>query len=103
MIDLAEQHILQSESHLRHIDELMVRAREVPLKGTASDETAALLARIKLDHDRFTQELDEIRCLLPARERSEVLKRAEGLKGVLENVGLELEKTLGAIFDQNRH
>jgi hypothetical protein len=102
MIDLAEQHILQSESHLRHIDELMVRAREVPLKGTASDETAALLARIKLDHDRFTQELDEIR-RLPARERSEVLKRAEGLKGVLENVGLELEKTLGAIFDQNRH
>jgi hypothetical protein len=102
MIDLAEQHILESESHLRHIDELMVRAREVPLKGTVSDETAALLARIKLDRDRFTQELDEIR-RLPARERSEVLKRAEGLKGVLENVGLELEKTLGAIFDQNRH
>ena len=98
MIDLAEQHILESESHLRHIDELMARALGVPLKGAEGDQTAARLTKIKLDRDRFAQELDEIRRLPPG----EMSKRGEGLKGVLETVGLELEKTLASIFEQDK-
>jgi hypothetical protein len=98
MIDLTEQHILESESHLRHIDELMTRALGVPVKGTEADHTAALLGQIKRDRDRFALELDEIRRLPPGEK--DVVKRGEGLKGVLETVGLELEKTLASIFDQ---
>ena len=102
MIDLTEQHILESESHLRHIDELMVRARGVSLKGANGVETTELLRKIQLDRDRFAQELDEIR-RLPPGEESEVVQRGDGLKGVLETVGLELEKTLAAMFDQDKH
>ncbi len=102
MIDLAEQHILESESHLRHIDELMARAHEVPLKGTEGAQTAERLRKIKLDRDRFAQELDEIRHLPPG-EASDVVKRGEGLKGVLETVGLELEKTLASVFEPDKH
>ena len=102
MIDLAEQHILESESHLRHIDELMTRAAGSPLKGTEGNQTAARLRKIKLDRDRFAQELDEIRHLPPG-EMSDGVKRGEGLKGALETVGLELEKALASIFDQDKH
>ena len=104
MIDLAEQHILESQSHLRRIDELMVRARGVSLKGAEGDETTERLRKIQLDRDRFAQELDEIRRLPPGEGGgSEGLKRGEGLKGVLETVGLELEKTLASMFEQDRH
>jgi hypothetical protein len=35
MMDLAEQHILESASRLRHIDEMMARARNAKLKELA--------------------------------------------------------------------
>ncbi len=72
------------------------------MKGTNGIEATELLRKIQLDRDRFAQELDEIR-RHPPGEEGEVVKRGEGLKGVLETAGLELEKTLAAMFEQDKH
>ena len=100
--EMAEQHIRESELHLRHIDELMARARNVPLKGPAATETEALLRKIQLDRDRLAQELDGVRRLSPG-DGTDVVQRGETLKGVLETVGVELEKTLAAVFERNEN
>lgn len=98
--DLAEQHIRESESHLRHIDELMAQARKAPLEGTAATEAEALLRKVQLDRDRLAQELDGIRRLATGGG-TDVVKRGEGLKGVLAAVGLQLERALAAIFERD--
>ena len=97
LIDLAEQHIRESESRLRHIDELMARARQAPTSASALSETAALLQQIQADRDRLAHELEELR-RMPHTQASERASRGEGLRGVLEKVGLQLEQALTAIF-----
>lgn len=101
MRDLAEQHILESASRLRHIDELMARARSAPLKEEAATRTEALLRQVESDRNKLAQELEEIQ-RLPRGEGSDIVKRAEGLKGLLESAGLQLEQTLGAIFERDK-
>ncbi|WP_298828077.1 hypothetical protein [uncultured Piscinibacter sp.] len=101
MIELAEQHILESESRLRHIDELMARARAAPVKKEAATETEALLRQIEADRNKLARELEEIQ-RLPRGEGSDIVKRGEGLKGLLESVGLQLEHALGAIFERDK-
>lgn len=89
MIHLAEQHILQSESELRHIDELMARAHEARAKNPLQPETEAELVRIQGVRDKGAQELTALR--QQAHDASDdTVKRSEGLKGVLQTVGLEL-------------
>jgi hypothetical protein len=101
MKDLVEQHILESASRLRHIDELMARARSAPLKEPTATQTEARLRKIESDRNRLAQELEEIR-RLPRGNGSDIVKRTEGLKGLLESVGLQLEQALGAIFEQDK-
>ena len=97
MIHLAEQHILQSESELRHIDELMARAHEARAKNPLQPETEAELVRIQGARDKGALELTALR--QQAHDASDdTVKRSEGLKGVLQTVGLELEKALTAVF-----
>lgn len=94
---LVEQHIRESESHLKHIDELMGRARLAQTKVPAASEVEARLAQIKRDRDRLAGELDELR-RQPRHDWPKLAKRGEGLKGVLQAVGLQLEKILAAVF-----
>ena len=101
MKDLAEQHILESASHLRHIDELMARARTVPLKEETATRTEALLRQIESDRNKLARELEEIQ-RLPRGEGSDIVKRGEGLKGLLESVGLQMEQVLGSIFEGDK-
>ncbi len=101
MKNLAEQHILESASHLRHIDELMTRARTAPLKEGTATRIEALLRQIGADRDKLARELEEIQ-RLPHGEGSDIVKRGEGLKGLLESVGLQLEQALGAIFERGK-
>ena len=98
MLDLVEQHILESASRLRHIDELMAKAR-TPTKPATGAETAALLKQIEADRDKLAQLLEELRRLLRS-ESPEAVKRGEGLKGLMESVGLQLEKVLATIFEE---
>jgi HPt (histidine-containing phosphotransfer) domain-containing protein len=99
--DLAEQHILESTSRLRHIDELMARARSASSKEATAGQTEALLRQIDSDRNRLAQELEEIR-RLPRDDKSDVVKRAEGLKGMLESIGAQAEQVIAAIFERDK-
>ncbi len=93
---LVEQRILESESHLRHIDELLAKARG---NAALAPQTATQLSRFEQDHERLTREVDALR-KSPAPDADE---RSKGLKAVLQTLGLELEKTLTAIGDKPDH
>ncbi|MEO7937131.1 MAG: hypothetical protein ABIR55_00755 [Burkholderiaceae bacterium] len=96
---LVEQRILESESHLRHVDELMAKAQAVRASAKVSQQTAARLAQIEQDHHRVSEEVRSLR-KAPAPDAAE---RSKGLKSVLQTLGLELEKTLTAIGDKPDH
>lgn len=96
---LVEQRILESESHLRHIDELVARARAARANAAVSPQTATQLSRLEQDHARVAREVHDLR-KAPASDADE---RSKGLKSVLETLGLELEKTLTAIGDKPEH
>lgn len=96
---LVEQRILESESHLRHVDELMAKARAARANAALSPDTATQLSRIEQDRDRLSREVHALR-KIPAPE---VAERSNGLKSVLKTLGLELEKTLTAIGDKPSH
>ncbi|OYY60668.1 MAG: hypothetical protein B7Y51_11390 [Burkholderiales bacterium 28-67-8] len=98
--DLAEQHIRESASRLRNIDELMVRARATS-KPELAPRTEALLMQIQADRNKLARELEEIQGL-PRGEGSEIIKRHEGLNGLLESLGLQVEQVLGAVFERGR-
>jgi hypothetical protein len=97
---LANQHILESESHLRHIDELMAKAREVQAKQQLEAQAAAELARLAHEHGRAAQELRSLGGM-PRPATADTVARSEGVKGVLQKIGLELEKALTAIGDKS--
>lgn len=100
MIELSEQHILESASRLRHIDELIHRVRQNPLKEPVSTESQGLFSEIQLNRDKLAQELEELRRLPPGGS-PEFVNRAAGLKGALETVGLQLEQVLTAVLVRN--
>jgi len=95
---LIEQHIRESESHLRHIDEMMAKARAARAGNRVSAEHQSELLRLEQDHTRLTGELHALRTdAKPASD--DAVKRSEGLRGLLQTVGVELERTLVAIGD----
>lgn len=95
---LVEQHIGESQSHLRHIDELMERARAARAKAPQARGLEELLTRTQQDRDRLAQHLDDVR-RQPADALPRLVEHGEGLKGALEAMGLQLEKALAAVFD----
>lgn len=94
---LVEQHIRESESHLLHIDELMGRALQAHARTPADSVVETQLERIKQDRDRLAGELDAMR-KQPRHEWPKLAKRGVGVKGVLQGIGLQLEKILAAVF-----
>ncbi len=97
---LVDQHIRESESHLRHIDEMLEQARKAREGTTVGAEPD--LARIDGDRMRLAQELHGLRNE-PKPASDETAKRSKGLTGMLQSIGSELEKALVAVVDQNRH
>ncbi len=97
---LVEQHIRESESHLRHIDEMMEKAREARLRSQLPAPPD--LAKLEHDRMRLAQELHGLRNE-PRPASADAAERGKGLKGMLQSVGTELEKVLVAVIDQNRH
>ena len=61
MTRLAEQHIVEWESHLRHIDEQMAQAVRAHAQGGASPEQGEQLARAKLKRDQIAQQIAQWR------------------------------------------
>ncbi len=79
----------------------VAKARTAPLKAEAATRTEALLMQIESDRNKLAGERDVIR-RLPRGEGSDIVKRSEGLKGLLESVGLQLEQVLGAVFERDK-
>jgi hypothetical protein len=95
-IHLAEQHILRFESHLKHIDEMMIKARQARVDGTPGVVTE--LNRIGQDRDKLAYALDGYRARA-AIDAPRTARDAEGLKGVFTSVGLQLEKIIATVVD----
>jgi hypothetical protein len=95
--NLAERHILESEARLRHIDELMERARQVRTAAAPAGELEGLLMQTQHDRDRLAQHLDDMR-RHPVEDLPRWVEQGQGLRGTLEAVGRQLEQTLAAIF-----
>jgi hypothetical protein len=100
-IDLVEQHILESNSRLRHIDAAMARARSVPMPVVRLGETDLLLKQIEADRNRLAAELEEFK-RAPRDAGSDVVARAAGLNGMLKATGRQMEQVLAAIFDKGQ-
>jgi hypothetical protein len=97
---LAERHILESESHLRHIDELMARASHPSVSASVSTEVQEKLSQIQADRIRLAQELKDLRLGLGTGGGSDAAVRGAGLNSALRAVGLQLEHVITAIFDR---
>ena len=98
---LVEQHVQESAARLRHVDELMDRARRATQQRAAPASMEAVLQRIQAERDHLARELEAIRGL-PAAEASEAARRGQGLQGTLGAIGLELEKALTSVLDVPR-
>ena len=66
----------------------------------AAQERRAELTRLEQVHGHATQELRSLGSL-PKPATADTVARSEGVKGVLQKIGLELEKTLTAIGDKS--
>ena len=99
---LAEQHITESQSRLKHIDEMMARAKQSQAQAPMPTEVVGRLAQIQQDRDKLAKELSEISAQ-PQKNWQATATRGEGIKRLLTNVGLELEKAVTAIFEPQGH
>ena len=96
---LVEQHVLEFDSHLRHIDALMERARSKVETERVPPEVATRLAQLRIERDQVALQFDEFRHQSAVGAPGTVAQ-AERAKGVLETIRLELETAITAIFDQ---
>lgn len=97
---LVEQHIRESESHLKHIDEMLEKA--VAVKRRSQPGASPDLAKVEHDRMRLAQELHGLRNA-PRPATDDVAARGKGLNAMLQSVGVELQKALVAVVDQNKH
>jgi hypothetical protein len=93
---LANQHFLEWESRLDHIDEMMTRAHEAHAKISEGSDIQAQLAKIGKARGELAHKLANVRSL-PASELSNVTNPVDGLTASFETVGLQLERVLATI------
>jgi hypothetical protein len=96
---LVEQHFRESDSHLRHIDELMAQAELPPRPVTRPADLAALLAEIKATRARLSHALEQLRGKLTSHGEEAVAEPAASLNSALETAGQQYENALAAVFD----
>ena len=87
--DLVEQHIKEHESRLKHIDELLLRAR----KNTDHEqpESGAELEKLIAQRDELAGQLDKMR-LRPGNDWNEKEIELAGPMGIWDAVAQQLEK-----------
>lgn len=94
---LAEQHILESRSRLKHVDELMARAKAAHAQAAQAAGLATAMAQTQQHRDRLAQHLTEVQGQ-PAESTPRWVKLGETLHADLEAAGLQLEKVLTAVL-----
>lgn len=94
---LVEQHFRESQSHLKHIDELMARASEAP--EAASPGLQGLMRDIRTTRATLAGALDTLQEGLVNGSESDPVTRIVSLKTELQSAGTQFERALTAIFD----
>lgn len=88
---LIEQHILQHESHLKHIDEMLQRAHEHVDAGKAPPEAEEELAGLKSERENLAGHLADMKRKGPEEWDSDTLKQS-GPIVIWDAVACRLEK-----------
>lgn len=96
---LVEQHITESESHLRHIDELMAKAGQRSTDTSVAPEVQTLLSQVGETRARLEQELKDLRRGFVDSNAQDPTQRSAGLKTALHELGAQFERALTAILD----
>lgn len=88
---LSEQHILESEAHLRHIDELMNRTQQVGATSGLASDLQSRLEELRSLRDAAAQALEALRQQPKTQDATQV-------KSTLQTIGNEMEKVLTAVL-----
>lgn len=96
---LVEQHIRESESHLRHIDELMGKASQRPSDDASGPEVQTLLSRVSETRERLERDLKDLRRGFVDGSDQATVERGARLKTALSELGTQFERALTAILD----
>lgn len=88
---MIEQHIVQYESHLRHIDEMLRRAHKHVEAGSAPPEAEKELNNIKGEREKLAEHLSEMKRRTPEDWERETFTQA-GPMGIWDAVARRLEK-----------
>jgi hypothetical protein len=88
---LTEQHMLEFESRLKHIDELLTRAKE-GVTGEQEDQ-AAELKELTSKREKLADQLTEMR-LKPGEDWQEKEIEQAGPMGIWDAVALQIENLI---------
>lgn len=99
---LVNQHFLEWESRLKHIDEVMAQAQEAHAKGPQKPDVHARLSRIRQSRDALALGIASARGM-PASELPHTAKHLDGLRASFAAVGLELERVFASIVGSDTH
>jgi hypothetical protein len=96
---LVEQHIRESDSHLRRIDELMTKAQQASKDDLRSQKLQPLLSEIAATRARLARSVDDLRVGFASGGSPELVQRGNDLQSDLRRAGSEFEKAVTTIFD----
>ena len=88
---LAEQHIVEYQSRLKHIDELMERARKGAGEAPEEPEVSRQLADLMEEREKLATGLERLRLKSLEDWREEDIEKA-GPMGIWDAVAQQLEK-----------
>lgn len=91
-----EARINQYAAHLRHMDELLGRAKQGAARMPAQSDVHARLAKAKTERDKFSEHLDQLRKMSSEQFSERVIEKA-GPMGVWDAVAEDLEKLVERI------
>jgi len=94
---LANQHFLEWESRLKHIDEMMAKAQEVHVREGEGSDIHAQLTKIRVARDELALATSRARSL-PEDERPARTNQVEGVQAAFSAVGLQIEKLLATVL-----
>jgi hypothetical protein len=88
---LTNQHIIEYESRLKHIDELMERARKRAEAVPGEPEVSKQLAQVMQDREKLASGLEELKSKVGEDWHEKDIERA-GPMGIWDAVAQQLEK-----------
>ena len=99
---LVNQHFLEWESRLKHIDEDIAKAHAAQAQAPQKPGIQARLSDIRKSRDELALGVATARGL-PANGHPDVVKHVDGLTASFAAVGLELERVFASIVGSDAH